>query len=131
MPNPVRVFTTDILSSQRVGHSPLFWETGYCGFNSCYYHIKGLVPVFLDGLWSQTSPPFTCSGEFVNDTANGICIAYAGTQGTMSISAPGQQRIESTSAMVLDCALMPVGTCPTLQDGTGPLNFLYDLQLTK
>lgn len=126
---PFPLFTSDILTSQRVGHAPLFWETGFCGFASCDYHIKGLIPIFIDGLWAGTTPSFTCAGGFTDTGA--MCISYSGVQGSMSVSSPGARRVDSASAIALDCALMPAGTCPSLQDGNGPLNFLYDLQLTR
>ena len=115
---PFPLFSTEILTSQRLGHAPLFWETGFCGFASCEYHIRGLIPLFIDGLWAGTSPSFNCNADF-EDTGT-MCIARAGLQGSMSVSAPGQQRIDSASAIALDCALMPSGTCPALQDGNGP-----------
>lgn len=126
---PFPIFVSAIHDSQRVGHAPLLWETGFCGMASCTYHIKGLVPLFIDGLWVGTSPPFTCSPDFT-DTGT-MCVAYSGVQGTMAVAAAGQQRIDSASAIALDCALMPSGTCPVLQDGNGPLNFLYDIQLVR
>jgi hypothetical protein len=129
LPTPFSIFNSEILDSQRVGHAPLLWETGFCGSASCLYHIRGLTPLFIDGLWAETSPPFNCGADFT-DTGT-MCIAYSGVQGSMSVSAPGQQKIDSASAIALDCALMPSGTCPTLQDGNGPLNFLYDLQLIR
>lgn len=124
-----RIFTTEINSSQRLGHSPLLYEGGPCGMASCNYHIVGIVPIFIDGIWAATSPHLNCLGEF-NNTGT-ACIAHAGVQGEMQVSAPGQQRVHSGTAVLLDCALMPTGTCPSIQDGTGPINFLYDLQLTK
>ena len=49
----------------------------------------------------------------------------------MDVNPPGQKNIDSAGAIVLSCGLLPTGTCPTIQDGTNPLNFLYDLQLTR
>ncbi|HEU4320608.1 MAG TPA: hypothetical protein VFS66_11055 [Acidimicrobiia bacterium] len=125
---PFPLFTNDILASQRIGHAPLLWETGFCGFASCEYHIKGLTPLFIDGVWADISGSFSCNGNFIDDGV--MCVAQAGLQGQMSAN-PGQSRIDSASAIALDCGLMPSGTCPTLQDGNGPLNYLYDIQLTK
>lgn len=125
-----RIFTTDILTSQRIAHSPLYHETALIGNNSCCYHIKALVPIFLDGAWMRsTHATFSCTGEF--DPAGGMCVHRAGLTGSMNVNPPGQRKIDSASAIVLDCALMPSGTCPSIQDGSGPLNFLYDLELTR
>lgn len=126
-----RIFTSNILQSQRLGHSPKFHEpNASCAPPQDCLHIDSIVPIFIDGIWAATSPSFNCASDF-EDTGT-ACIAYGGVQGEMAISAPGKRRIHSATAIVLDCALMPSGTCPSLQDGsTGPLNFLYDLELTR
>jgi hypothetical protein len=132
------IFTSDIFNTHRLAHSPLYHEdqlvhsNGECTLGSpqnCY-HIKGIVPIFIQSLYASTAPSFTCSGE-LDDTVPGTCVHHPGLEGAMAINAAGKQKISSASALVLSCALLPVGTCPTIQDGTGPLNFLYDLQLTR
>ncbi len=128
---PMRIFTSDILNTHRLVHAPLYHEISLLPNNSCCYHIKGLMPVFIDGVWTRsTHASFTCDGEF-DDTTAGMCIHRPGLAGSLNVNPPGQKNIDSASGIVLSCALLPEGTCPTIQDGTGPLNFLYDLQLTR
>lgn len=127
---PTVVFTPDILTTTRLVHAPLFWEQTKRPNNSCCYHIKGLVPVFIDGVWADSShPSFTC--DFIEDAALQVCIHRPGLVGSMDVNPPGQKTIQSASGILLSCAILPSGTCPTIQDGTNPLNFLYDLQLTR
>ena len=94
-------------------------------------HIQGLNPVFIESVYATiTTPHFSCSPNM--DNAAGICIHRAGIDGAMSVSSPGQRVFQSAGAMVLHCALLPEGTCPSLQDPTGGgLTFQYDLQLTR
>lgn len=131
LPDPVRIFTTDILLTPRLGAAPLIWEDFPPPNNSFHMHIQGLAPVFIDSLYAQiANPHFQCNGLDV--TLPGICVHRAGIDGSMSVTSPGQRRFQSVGAIVLDCEIMPVGTCPALQDPSGPgLTFLYDLQLTK
>jgi hypothetical protein len=131
-PSPVRLFTADILDTPRLGAAPALWEDHYPPNNNYHMHIKGLSPIFIDSLYAQiVSPHFNCNG-LDSTTAAGVCAHYAGIDGSMTVSAPGQRRFQSVGAIVLACEIMPVGTCPSLQDPTGPgLTFLYDLQLTK
>jgi hypothetical protein len=124
------LFTTDILLTHRLAHSPLYYETVLAGNNADPYHIKGLVPIFIQSVFARSEHvTFTCVGF---DTSRpGMCIHHPGLVGDMGVGPKGLQKVDSASAIVLSCALLPSGTCPTLQDGTGPLNFLYDLQLTR
>ena len=124
------IFTTDIYNTHRLAHSPLFHETALWGNNAMPYTIKGIVPIFIQGVFAKAEHvTFTCNGF---DTSRpGMCIHHPGLVGDMGVGPKGLQKVDSASAIVLSCALLPVGTCPTIQDGTNPLNFLYDLQLTR
>lgn len=127
----VPIFTTELFLTHRIAHAPLYWETNPLGSNSCCYHIKGLVPIFIDGVWARaTHNSFSCAGEF-DDSVTGMCTHLPGLAGSMNVNPPGQKNVDSASAIVLSCAVIPPGTCPTIQDGTNPLNFLYDLQLIR
>lgn len=127
----LRIFGLDLLDTHRIAHAPLYHETALLSSNSCCYHIKGLVPIFIDGVWARsTHNSFQCNDEF-DDSVAGMCTHHPGLAGSMDVNPPGQKNIDSASAIVLSCAVMPVGTCATIQDGSGPLNFLFDLQLTR
>jgi hypothetical protein len=125
------IFTSAIFDTPRLAHAPLYWETALLGSNACCYHIKGIVPIFIQSVYARSDHvTFTCSGEF-DDTVPGMCIHHPGLEGAMGVGPAGLQKVDSASALVLSCSLLPAGTCPVLQDGTTPLNFLYDLQLTR
>jgi hypothetical protein len=133
----VSIFTPDLFNTHRLAHAPLYHEGPPpapfppLGFNACCYHIKGLVPIFIQSLYARSAHvTFTCDGEF-DDTVTDMCVHHPGLTGSMGVGPKGLQKVDSASALVLSCALLPAGTCPTIQDGTNPLNFLYDLQLTR
>jgi len=130
-PDPLRIFTSEILDTPRLGAAPMIHEDFPPPNNSFHMHIQGLNPVFIESVYAEiTNPHFNCS--LTLDTGSGICIHRAGIDGTMSVTSPGQRIFQSAGAMVLDCALLPAGTCPSLQDPSGGgLTFLYDLQLTR
>ena len=94
------------------------------------YHIKGIVPIFIQSVYAKSEHvTFTCNG--FDTSKSGMCIHHPGLVGDMGVRPKGLQKIDSASALVLSCSLLPSGTCPAIQDGTNPLNFLYDLQLTR
>lgn len=130
-PPGVSIFTLDLFNTHRVAHAPLFHETALLGSNACCYHIKGIVPIFIQSVYARAEhASFICTDEF-DDTVSGMCIHHPGLTGEMGVGPKGLQKIDSASALVLSCALLPPTTCSTIQDGTNPLNFLYDLQLTR
>ena len=124
--------TADILETPRVGAAPRIWENFPPPNNNFHMHIQGLSPIFIDALYAEiTNPHFTCSG-LDNVTDPSMCTHYAGLDGSMSVSSPGQRVFQSVGAIVLSCEIMPAGACPSLQDPSGSgLTFLYDLQLTR
>jgi len=124
------LFTTDIFLTHRLAHAPLYHETALAGNNADPYHIKGIVPIFIQSVFAKSEHvTFTCNGF---DTSRpGMCIHHPGLVGDMGVGPKGLQKVDSAGAIVLSCNLLPSGTCPTIQDGTNPLNFLYDLQLTR
>ena len=124
------IFTTDIYNTHRLAHSPLFHENALWGNNAMPYTIKGIVPIFIEGVFAKSEHvTFTCNG--FDASRPGMCIHHPGLVGDMGVGPKGLQKVDSASAIVLSCVLLPVGTCPAIQDGTNPLNFLYDLQLTR
>jgi len=50
-----------------------------------------------------------------------MCIHYPGIHGTLFVSAPGQRKIDSASAIALDCVHLPSDVCASVigQTGTG------------
>lgn len=139
VPSPIRILTVDrdtngtpdILETPRVGAAPQIWEDFPPPNNSFHMHIQGLNPVFIDSLYAEiANPHFQCNG--LDTSIPGVCVHRAGIDGSMIVTSPGQRVFQSVGAIVLSCDIMPVGTCPSLQDPSGPgLTFLYDLQLTR
>ena len=126
----VAIFGADIFNTHRLAHSPLFHETALAGNNADPYHIKGIVPIFIQSVYAKSEHvTFSCNG--FDASRPGMCIHHPGLVGDMGVGPKGLQKVDSAGAIVLSCALLPSGTCPTIQDGTNPLNFLYDLQLTR
>ncbi|MEX0863859.1 MAG: Tad domain-containing protein [Acidimicrobiia bacterium] len=122
----------DILETPRVGAAPKIWEDFFPPNNNFHMHIQNLSPIFIESLYADiANPHFQCNG-LDNVTWPGVCVHRAGIDGSMIVTSPGAEVFQSVGAIVLSCEIMPVGTCPTLQDpsGTG-LTFLYDLQLTR
>ena len=57
------LFTTDIFNTPRVAHAPLFHETALAANNADPYHIKGIVPIFIQSVFAKSEHvTFTCNG---------------------------------------------------------------------
>lgn len=123
--------TPDILETPRTGAAPQIWEDFPPPNNAFHMHIQGLSPIFIDSLYADiASPHFNCVN--LDTSIPGVCVHRAGLDGSMSVAPPGQRRLQSVGAIVMSCAIMPVGSCPSLQDPSGSgLTFLYDLELTR
>lgn len=128
----LRIFTSALLDTPRLGAAPQVWEDFPPPNNNYHMHIQGLVPVFIDSLYAEiVTPHFSCNG--LDETIPGLCVHRAGIDGSMTVQSPGQRVFQSAGAIVLSCAIIPEGACPTLQDPTqgSGLTFLYELELTK
>lgn len=118
------VFTDEIAESPRLGSVPIYFESMPLPSNACCYHIIGLSPIWLNGLWHSTSPQTQCGvnpGDQLIETTDGMCLHYPGIHGTLFVGAPGQRKIDSASAIALDCEHLPSDVCAAVigQSGTG------------
>ena len=75
-------------------------------------------------------PQWTCSGEIVSVPGD-YCKHEPGLTGSISITAAGQQKIDSASAIVLKCGQLPEEICERLITGAGDVNAFSKLELTK
>lgn len=123
--------TSDILQTPRFATVPIFVEPNPLGANSCCYHIADVAPVFIESVYAvKNHVSFSCAGLEELPSGN-VCVHRAGIDGHMDVNPPGQKKVDSAGSVVLDCDLLPVGTCSSLPDPTAPLTNLYDLTLTK
>lgn len=133
---PDSLFVEDLYLSPRLTIVPRYWEAGSLGNNACCYNIKAFVPAFLDGIWTGNGPQWTCDGGIINDAANGFCKHEPGRAGTIHINANGSQKLSSTSAIVLNCDLLPgvdppEEKCKKISTGAGTAEVYLNLYLTK
>lgn len=104
--NPANLFTAELYDSARLTTVPKFHQNAPLGNNSCCYTIQDFVPIFLNSIWTDNGPQWTCSGTMINDPANDFCRHDPGRTGSISIAAAGQQRINSMSGLVLSCEML-------------------------
>lgn len=135
---PDGLFVDELYQSPRLTIVPRYHQTAALPSNSCCYDILSFEVVFIDEIWTANGSQWTCDGGMINDAANGFCKHSPGRQGTIHINANGQRRIDSASAIVLSCELLPDAGIPADEkckkvenpDGTIITVFL-DLFLTK
>lgn len=127
----------DIYLTPRLVIVPKYHQAGPIGNNSCCYDVMDFVPVFIDGVWTDNSPQWTCNGGMVNDPTNDYCKHEPGRTGTISIGSVGNRRVDSASASVLSCEVLP-GPEPALERckkvssiGGGTITIFLNLVLTK
>lgn len=116
------VFTDDLAESPRLGSVPIYFENAPLPSNSCCYHIIGLSPIWLNGLWHSTTPQTQCGvnpGDQLIETTDGMCIHYPGIHGALFVSAPGQRKVDSASAVAIDCEHLPNDVCVAVIGSSG------------
>ena len=131
---PDSLFVSDLYDSPRLTIVPKYWETVPLGNNACCYNIRAFVPVFLDGIWSDNGNKWTCDGGLVDDPQ--FCLHEPGRSGTMNINANGKQEINSASAIVLSCEVLPgvdepAEKCKKVEVGGSTIDIFINLFLTK
>lgn len=133
---PDSLFVDDLWETPRLTIVPMYHQSTHLGNNACCYDIKGFVPVFIDGLWTDTGSQWTCDGGIVNDSEGGFCKHEPGRAGTIHINAGGLRKVDSASAIVLSCDVLPgVDTpgqkCSRVESGGNNVDIFLDLFLTR
>ncbi len=134
---PDGLFHEDLYLSPRLTIVPMYHQGAHCGNNACKYDIQNFVPVFIDGIWTNRGPQWTCSGGVISDAAGNFCKHEPGRVGTIHINAQGQRKIDSASAIVLSCEVLPGvdepgQKCRKVESSSGEdVNVFLDLFLTR
>ena len=124
------LFTTAIATSARLAGVPQFHQASPLGNNACCYDVSGFVPIFIESLWTNNGPQWTCSGSVFVDAGN-LCRHDAGMPGAISVGAAGNRRVDSASALLLRCVHLPGDICATATTGSGPRTFFLSVELTR
>ena len=123
------LFLDDIADTTRLITVPQYHQSAPLGSNACCYDIRRFVPVFIQGLWTNTGGQWTCTGVFVQPGA--YCLHEPGMNGSIHITASGQQRVDSASGLVLNCNQLPEPLCATIGAGGSGESVFYELELTR
>jgi hypothetical protein len=125
-----QIFNDDIANTPRLASVPRYHESAKLPSNSCCYHIQTIVPVFLHGLWAEQNGPFTCSGGLIDIDGN-TCVHLPGLEGDMSVPAPGIQRVDSASGIVLSCSHLSSEICAAVTGVPAPGGSFREIELTR
>lgn len=133
---PASLFVDELYQTLRLTIVPKYHQDTPLGNNACCYDIESFVPVFLDGVWTSNGPQWTCAGGMVNDSAEGFCKHEPGRTGEITIDAAGQRKVDSASAIVLSCEVLPgvddpAEKCKKVETGAGTVSVFLNLYLTR
>ena len=104
---PDNLFVSDLYETPRLTIVPEYHQSAPLGNNACCYDIKNFMPVFINGVWTDNGPQWTCDAGMINEPVDGYCKHEPGRTGQIHITAAGQQRVASASAIVLSCEVLP------------------------
>jgi len=125
-----QLFSSDLANTMRLATVPQYHQAAPLPSNSCCYDIQIFLPAFIQGLWTAFGGQWTCDNVFV-DPGGGFCMHEPGMEGEIDISASGQQRVDSASAIVLGCYHLPAPLCQTISGGGSAGNQFFELELTR
>jgi hypothetical protein len=60
-----RLFSTDIADTPRLASVPEYLQATPLAANACCYDIQDLVPIFVQGIWTNHGGQWTCTGQVV------------------------------------------------------------------
>ena len=121
----------EITKTPRLASVPRFYEESPCPSNSCLYDIKDFVPVFIQDMWTAHSSSWTCDGEVIWVDGD-HCRHQPGMTGEIFVAAPGQKRVDSASAYVLECSHFSEDVCRDVQTSAGgTTTMIFDIRLTR
>ncbi|HKX75317.1 MAG TPA: Tad domain-containing protein [Acidimicrobiia bacterium] len=126
-----QIFSADLANTMRLATVPQYHQSAPLGSNVCCYDIANFVPVFIQGLWTEFGAQWTCNGVFIDPTLS-FCMHEPGMNGDIDrTGGPGQQKIDSASAIVLGCHHLPPPLCQVISGGGSAGNQFYELELTR
>jgi hypothetical protein len=133
---PDSLFVSDLYDSPRLTIVPEYHQSSPLGNNACCYDIKDFVPVFINGIWTDNGPQWTCDGGMINDPAADYCKHEPGRTGQIHITAAGQQKVDSASAIVLSCDVLPgvedpAEKCKRVEVGGEIVDIFLNIYLVK
>lgn len=134
---PASLFDSALYESPRLTIVPEYHQSAPLGNNACCYDIKNFVPVFINGIWTDNGPQWTCDGGMVNEPDEGYCKHEPGRSGEIHINAAGNQRVDSANAIVLSCEVLPgvdqpAEKCKKVESGGGEfVDIFLNLFLVK
>lgn len=135
---PDSLFVEDLYESPRLTIVPKYHQNAPLGHNACCYDIMTFVPVFIEGIWTANGPQWQCTEGIINDPGQGYCKHEPGRTGTLHINAQGNRRVDSASAVILSCDVLPgvdqpAQKCAHVSTGGpgGGADIFVDLFLTR
>lgn len=133
---PADLFDEDIYLSPRLATVPKLYESVPCGNASCLYNVIDIVPVFVNSLWTNMGPQWTCDDAMYEDPGGSFCRHDPGREGTLTVNAAGQQKISSVSGILLSCAMLPgldapEEKCKQVGAGGNTANVFLNQELVK
>lgn len=133
---PDSLFVSDLYESPRLTIVPEYHQFGPQGNNATPYDIKNFMPVFINGVWTDNGPQWTCDEGMIDEPADDYCKHEPGRTGEIDIDAAGQQRVASASAIVLSCEVLPGveepdQKCRKVEVGGDVVDIFLNLYLVK
>ena len=123
------LFTPDIANTHRLSSVPQYHQSSPLGSNACCYDIRNFVAVFIQGLWTNEGAQWTCTGVTV--VPGSYCQHEPGMQGSISITAAGQRKVDSASALILGCEQLPAPVCQMTAGGGSGDEAFFIMELTR
>jgi hypothetical protein len=125
-----QLFLPDIANTPRLASVPEYLQASPLAANACCYDIQDLIPIFIQGVWTNHGGQWTCTGT-VAVTPGSSCLHEPGMTGEIDVGAVGQQKIDSVSALILTCQQLPPDTCNAIIGGPNAGNQFYITELTR
>lgn len=130
------IFVELLFDSPRLTIVPEYHQSAPIGNNACCYDLADFRPVYLNSIWTANGPQWTCDGA-VESVPGDFCRHDPGREGTITINAAGQRRVNSANAIVLNCDMLagvdaPAEKCKKIEViGGGTATNFINLFLTR
>ncbi len=123
------LFTADLSRTPRLASVPVYFQSSPVP-NGADYDIREFAPIFIQSIWTNHGPQWTCDGDVVV-TAGESCRHDPGMSGAITIAAPGQRTLVAASALVLKCSHLPADVCQSTLNGGSPSDVFVRVELTR